>query len=134
MLKEQEKHLRESSDQIKLTQPLCRNGVVIQGRSHFHRQDTKPQGRCQGELRACRDLLGILTVLSTLLQPGANPAPIHFPAHPSTFLVMFTLFLSNSITHLDCSKASVNFNFINHTLCSEQENEGPIKLRDLIVT
>jgi len=53
---------------------------------------------------------------------------------PSKFLKMFALFLSNLITCLDCSKASVNLNFINHTLFLEQENEGPIKLRDLIVT
>lgn len=53
---------------------------------------------------------------------------------PRKFLKMFAFFLSNPITCCNCSKASVNLNFINHTLFLEQENEGPIKLRDLIVT
>ena len=96
-----------------------------------------------GELRNCRGLLGTRRVLSTPLQCGAKSARFNLPAQiivlchvhtPSKFFKMFTLFLSNLITCLDCSKASVNLNFINHTLFLEQENEGPIKLRDLIVT
>lgn len=96
-----------------------------------------------GGLRNCRGLPGTLRVLSTLLRRRAKSARFNFPAQiivlchvhtPSKFLKMFTLFLSNLITCLDCSKASVNLNFINHTLFFEQENEGPIKLRDLIVT
>lgn len=107
--------------------------MLIQGpgKVPFPQGGHKTTGRCQGELRGCRDLLGILPVLGTLQQILLLSASLHTP---SKFLVMFTLFLCNSVTHLDCSKASVNLNFINHTLFSEQENEGPIKLRDLIVT
>lgn len=96
-----------------------------------------------GELRNGQGLWGTLHVLSTPLRRRAKSTHFKFPTQiivwchmhtPSKFLKMFTLFLSNLITCSDCSKASVNLNFINHTLFLEQENEGPIKLRDLIVT
>lgn len=55
----------------------------------------------------------------------------HMPT-PNRFTKILILYLNSPC--FDSSKASVNLTFINQTLFLEQENQGPIKLRDLIAT